>query len=133
MSRENVELVRRGLEIFNSGDIDRILSFTGADFEIEVPPGLSAEPDTYRGPEGVRRYFQSFDEAMDEVHFQADRFWDDAEAVVVDVLVTARGKQTAIPVEQRAAQLWTIRGGRVIRIRAYASLSEALETVGLAE
>jgi ketosteroid isomerase-like protein len=133
MSREDVELVRRGLEIFNSGDMDRILSFTGADFEIEVPPGLSAEPDTYRGPEGVRRYFQSFDEAMDEVHFQADRFWDAAEAVVVDALVTARGKQTAIPVEQRAAQLWTIRGGRVIRIRAYASLSEALETIGLAE
>ncbi|HEV2922819.1 MAG TPA: nuclear transport factor 2 family protein [Solirubrobacteraceae bacterium] len=133
MSRDNVELVRRGFEIFNSGDIDRILSFTGADFEIEVPPGLSAEPDTYRGAEGVRRYFQSFDEAMDEVHFQADRFWDAAEAVVVDALVTARGKRTAIPVEQRAAQLWTIRGGRVIRIRAYASLPEALETVGLAE
>jgi hypothetical protein len=30
-------------------------------------------------------------------------------------------------------QLWTIRDGRVIGIRAYASLSEALETVGLAE
>jgi ketosteroid isomerase-like protein len=133
MSRENVELVRRGIEVFNSGDIDRILSFTGADFEIEVPPGLSAEPDTYRGHEGVRRYFRSFDEAMDEVHFEAQRFWDAAEAVVVDVRVTARGKQTEIPVEQRAAQLWTIRGGKVVRIRAYASLSEALETVGLAE
>lgn len=133
MSLEKVELVRRGFEAFNSGDIDRILSFTGPDLEIEVPPGLSAEPDTYRGHAGVRRYFQSFDEAMDEVHFQAERFWDAAEAVVVDVRVTARGKQTAILVEQRAAQLWTIRGGRVIRIRAYASLSEALETIGLVE
>ena len=133
MSLEKVELVRRGFEAFNSGDIDRILSFTGPDLEIEVPPGLSAEPDTYRGHAGVRRYFQSFDEAMDEVHFQAERFWDAAEAVVVDARVTARGKQTAILVEQRAAQLWTIRGGRVIRIRAYASLSEALETIGLVE
>jgi uncharacterized protein len=133
MSLENVELVRRGFEAFNSGDIDRILSFTGPDLEIEVPPGLSAEPDTYRGHAGVRRYFQSFDEAMDEVHFQAERFWDAADAVVVDARVTARGKQTAILVEQRAAQLWTIRGGRVIRIRAYASLSEALETIGLQE
>jgi len=133
MSLENVELVRRGFEAFNSGDIDRILAFTGDDFEIQVPPGLSAEPDTYRGRAGVRRYFQSFDDAMDQVHFQAERFWGAAEAVVVDARVTARGKQTAIPVEQRAAQLWTIRGGRVIRIRAYASLSEALETVGLEE
>jgi ketosteroid isomerase-like protein len=133
MSPENVDLVRRGLDAFNSGDIDRILSFTGADFEIEVPPGLSAEPDTYRGHEGVRRYFQSFDEAMDAVHFEAERIWEAAGAVVVDARVTARGKQTAIPVEQRAAQLWTIRGGRVIRIRAYASLSDALEAVGLEE
>jgi uncharacterized protein len=133
MSLENVELVRRGFEAFNSGDIDRILSFTGPDLEIEVPPGLSAEPDTYRGHAGVRRYFQSFEEAMDELHFHAERFWDAAESVVVDTRVTARGKQTAILVEQRAAQLWTIRGGRVIRIRAYASLSEALETIGLAE
>jgi ketosteroid isomerase-like protein len=133
MSLENVELVRRGFEAFNSGDIDRILSFTGPDLEIEVPPGLSAEPDTYRGHAGVRRYFQSFDDAMNEVHFQAERFWDAAEAVVVDARVTARGRQTAILVEQRVAQLWTIRGGRVIRIRAYASLSEALETIGLVE
>jgi ketosteroid isomerase-like protein len=133
MSLENVELVRRGFEAFNSGDIDRILAFTGADFEIEVPPGLSAEPDTYRGHEGVRRYFQSFDEAMDEVRFEADRSWDAGEAVVVDARVTARGKQTAIPVEQRAAQVWTIRSGRVTRIRAYAVLSEALESVGLTE
>jgi ketosteroid isomerase-like protein len=133
MSVENVALVRRGFEAFNSGDIARILSFTGDDFEIQVPPGLSAEPDTYRGRAGVRRYFQSFQEAMDEVQFQAERFWDTGEAVVVDALVTAKGKQTAIPVEQRAAQLWTIRGGRVIRIRAYASLSEALDSVGLAE
>jgi uncharacterized protein len=133
MSLENVELVRRGFEAFNSGDIDRILAFTGADFEIEVPPGLSAEPDTYRGHDGVRRYFHTFDEAMDEVRFQADRSWDAGESVVVDARVSARGKQTAIPVEQRAAQVWTIRAGRVIRIRAYASLSEALESVGLAE
>jgi ketosteroid isomerase-like protein len=133
MSLENVELVRRGFEAFNSGDIDRILAFTGADFEIDVPPGLSAEPDTYRGPEGVRRYFHTFDEAMDEVRFHADRSWEAEESVVVDARVTARGKQTAIPVEQRAAQVWTIRGGRVVRIRAYALLSEALESVGLEE
>jgi ketosteroid isomerase-like protein len=130
---ENVELVRRGFEAFNSGDLDRILLFTGADLEIEVPPGLSAEPDSYRGHEGIRRYFHSFEDAMEEVRFHAERFWDTGDAVVVDAWVTARGKQTAIPVQQRAAQVWTIRSGTVIRIRAYASLSEALDTVGLAE
>lgn len=125
-----MEVVRAGFEVFNSGDLARILAFTGSDFEIEVPPGLSAEPDTYRGEEGVRRYVESFRDAMADVRFEALRFWESGEAVVVEMRVTARGKQTAIPVEQQAAQVWTLRDGRPLRVRAYASLAEALESVG---
>jgi ketosteroid isomerase-like protein len=133
MSQENVELVLAVVEAFNSGEVARIIAVTDDQLEIVVPPGLSAEPDTYRGPEGVRRYMQAFQEVMSDVHFRAERVWHGGEAVVVDVRVTARGKQTGIPVEQRAAQVWTLRDGKALRIRAYASLAEALESVGLAE
>jgi len=133
MSRENVETVRQGFEAFNSGDIGRILEFTHPDFEAEVPPELSAEPDTYRGHDGVRRYFRSFEGALDEVHFQPERFWDVGQSVVVAVRLTAKGRQTAIRVEQRIAQVWTIHDGKALRVRTYPSLSEALEAVGLTE
>jgi ketosteroid isomerase-like protein len=133
MSRENVEIVRRGFEAYNSGDIGRILALTHPDFEGQVPPELSAEPDTYRGHDGIRGYFQSFQDAMDEIHFHPERFWDVGDSVVVAARLNAKGRQTAIPVEQRFVQVWTIRGGKAIRLQTYVSLSEALATVGLAQ
>ena len=133
MSQENVETLRQVFEAFNSGDMGRILAFTHPDLEAEIPPGISAEPDTYRGHDGIRRYFQSFEDAMDEIRFQPERFWDVGQSVVAVVRLTAKGRQTAIPVEQRIALVWTFRDGMAIRVRAYASLSVALEAVGLTE
>lgn len=131
MSRENVDALRQGFDAMNSGNIEDILAFVHPDFEAEVPPELSAEPDTYRGREGVRRYFQSFEDVMDEIRFQPERFWDLGDAVVVTVRVTAKGKETGIRVEQQVAQVWTIRDGKAIRVRTYPTQSEALDAVGL--
>ena len=133
MSQENVEALRQGFEAFNSGDIGRILTFAHPDFEAEVPRELSAEPDTYRGHDGIRRYFESFQDVMEEIRFQPERFWDAGQSVVVVARLTARGRQTAIPVEQRIAQVWTMRDGRALRVRTYVSLSEALEAAGVSE
>jgi ketosteroid isomerase-like protein len=133
MSQQNVEIVRQIFEAFNSEDIELILARTHTEFELEVPPALSAEPDIYRGHDGMRRYWESFQDAMDEIRIQPERLCDAGEAVVVAMHLTAKGRRTAIAVEQRTAGVWTICDGKVIRVRAYVSLSEALETVGLAE
>jgi ketosteroid isomerase-like protein len=131
MSRENVETLRAGFDAFNSADIERILGFIHPDFEAAIPPEFSAEPDTYRGHDGVRRYFQSFQDVMDEIRFAPERFWDAGDSVVVAARVTAKGRQTAIAVEQRLAQVWSIRDGKAIGVRTYASASEALTAAGL--
>jgi ketosteroid isomerase-like protein len=133
MSQENVEALTLGFEALNSGDLERILAFVHPDFEAVVSPEFSAEPDTYRGFDGVRRYFASFQDAMEQIRFEADRVWDAGDSVVVEVRLTARGRETGIPVEQRIAQVWEIRDGKATRVRTYASLSEALEAAGLTE
>jgi ketosteroid isomerase-like protein len=133
VSQENVENLRQAYEAFSSGDLGRILAFAHPDFEAVVPPELSAEPDTYRGHAGIRRYFQSFEDAMDEIRFRPERFWDAGESVVAVVRLTAKGRQTAIRVEQRIAQVWTIRDGKAVGLRTYPTLSEALQAAGLAE
>jgi ketosteroid isomerase-like protein len=131
MSRAtNVETVRKALEAFNSEDVERIVALTHTDFEAVVPPALSTEPDIYRGHDGIRRYFQSFKDAMDEIRFHPEQFWEVGQAVVLVMRITAKGRQTAIPVEQHIAQVWSIRDGKVIGVRAYVSLSEALKAVG---
>ncbi len=133
MSAENEQTVRQAFDAFNSEDIERILALTHEDFEAVVPAELSPEPDTYRGHEGIRRYFQSFQDVMDEIRFVPESFWEAGESVVAVVRLTAKGRRTAIPVEQHLAQVWTIRDRQVIGVRTYASLAEALAAAGLEE
>ena len=133
MSSENIDTLRECLEAFNSRDLERILAFLDPDFEAEVPPALSAEPDTYRGHDGVRRYFESFWDTMDDIRFRPERFWDAGESVVVAMRLTAKGRRSAIAVEQRFTQVWTFRDGKASRARTYASDAEALKAAGLGE
>jgi ketosteroid isomerase-like protein len=132
MSEQNVQIVRRALGTWDTGELDQILAMTHPDFVAEVPPEVSAEPDTYRGHDGIRRYLASFQHSMEDIRFEGERFWDAGESVVVELLLTARGRQTAIVVEQRTAGVWTVRDDRIYRIRAYATLAEALAAVELA-
>ena len=131
MSQASIAALRRVIEAFNSGDLERILASTHPDFEAVVPPEFSAEPDTYRGHEGVRRYFETFAEAMEDVRFEPGRMWDAGDVLVVEMRVTAKGKQTGIPVEQRLAQTWRIRDGRALAVHTCPSLARALEVAGL--
>ena len=71
MASENLEDRQgRASTAFNADGVDGILPFIHPDFEATTPPELAAEPDTYRGHEGVRRYFDSFYEIMDEIRFE---------------------------------------------------------------
>ncbi len=130
----NVELLRRGFEALSSGDLPRVLAFIHPEFEVAIPAAVSAEPDTYRGHEGVRRYLRSFEAEMDEIRFLPERFWEAGDhAVVVALRVTAKGKSTGIPVELRIGQVWTIDDGKATAARVYPDAANALETVGLRE
>jgi ketosteroid isomerase-like protein len=133
VSQDNIAVLRAGFDALSSGDEARILAFAHPDFETVVPPTLSAEPDTYRGHDGIRRYFKLFDDAMEDVRFEAERAWEAGESVVAVVRLTARGKTTGIRVEQRIAQVWTIRDGRALRAQTFPKLSEALAAAGLDE
>jgi len=131
VSAGNVETVREIFAAINAGDIEGVIARMHPDSETEVPAELSAEPDTYRGPEGMRRYFSTFQEAMEEIRFHLRRFWERGDVVVAEVRVTAKGRETAISVEQHFAQVWTFEGGQPMRIRGYATPAEALRAAGI--
>lgn len=133
MSQDNIAVVRRLNEAFNRGDIDGILALMDPAFETSVPPQFSPEPDTYRGHDGIRRYFESFHDAMSDIRFRQEDLREVGASVVVALRLTAKGRTTGIAVEQQLAQVWEVRGGRAVEVRNYASWSEALDSVGLAE
>ncbi len=71
MSQENVEIVRRGYEALAEQGVEAVLAFIDPQFEGTTPPSLASEPDTYRGHEGVSRFFGSFGDAMEGVYVDA--------------------------------------------------------------
>jgi len=131
MSQEDVEVVRQMLSAFNEEDIERIFALTHRDVAIEIGPSVSAEPDTYRGHAGMRRYIESFQDAMSEIRFEAERLYDAGTAVVIALRLTARGRQTGIVVEQQSAGVWTISEGKVIGVRTFPSTADALDAAGV--
>ena len=130
MRESPVAVVRELLERINSGDVESGLELLTPDVVFVVPPDASAEPDTYEGHEGARRYFNGFDGVLDEVRFEPidlEQVSDDT--VLADMSLAGRGAATGIPVAQRTFVLMTVRDGLVSWIMPYAERAAALEAV----
>ena len=133
MSQENVETVRSAYAVLAEQGVEAVLAFVDPEYESTSPSSLASEPDTYRGHDGVRRWFGSFDDAMEGVRLEAVDFTSVGEQVVVETKLHARGRSTGIDTEQRAFLLWTLREGLVTRLEAFAEHGQALAAAQLSE
>jgi len=126
VSRENLEIVQRGFDAFNETGVEGILPFIDPAFEATTPPNLASEPDTYRGHDGIRRWFDSFDEVMEEIRWDAHGYQQVGDQVVVEFTLRARGKTTGLDFGQEAVMVWSLRDGKAIRVELFETLGEAL-------
>jgi len=130
VSRENLEIVQRGFDAFNETGVEGILPFIDPEFEATTPPNLASEPDTYRGHDGIRRWFDSFDEVMEEIRWDAHGYQQVGDQVVVEFTLRARGKTTGLDFGQEAVMVWSLRDGKAIRVELFETLDEALAAAG---
>jgi ketosteroid isomerase-like protein len=126
MSEADVELMRQGLQAFEREGVEGLVRFIHPDFEMTTPAGLAAEPDTYRGHDGMRRYFDSFYDVMDDIRFEQQGFEDLGERrVLVISTLKARGQSTGIEVEQQVALVWELQDGLAYRCHVFGDPNEA--------
>jgi ketosteroid isomerase-like protein len=125
----NLEIIERGFEAFNEQGVEGILPIVHPEFETTTPPELASEPDTYRGHEGIRRWFDSFDEVMDEIRWDPRSFREVGDRVLVEFTLRARGKTTGLDFGQDAVMVWELRDGLAIRVSLYPTLDQALAAV----
>jgi ketosteroid isomerase-like protein len=132
MSDENVEIIRRGFETMQRDGWQTLFSMIDPEFELTTPADLAMEPDTYRGEAGLRRYFESFEDAMENIQIVPEgEFLGAGEKVFVPFRLSARGRETGIEATQHAFQVWTMRAGKGLRVEIFASRERALEAAGL--
>jgi ketosteroid isomerase-like protein len=139
MSQENVELVRRLLEMFAKREHEAVFAFYAPDIEWDArnfnAPGFTDLVGVYRGHEGVRTYWRRWLEAWKDLDFEVQDVLD-ADDEVVALIRNQRqwGRHSGIVTEMPPYGLvFTIRDGKVVRWRAYFDQESALESAGLSE
>jgi ketosteroid isomerase-like protein len=127
VSQENVEVVRCAWEAFARHDNAAIFPLYDPDVEINF------QDRVYRGLGGVRQFFSDWLTTRDEYGSEVEEWIDAGDNVVAFVHSWGRGKQSGVPAEAHSAHVWTLREGKLWRLRIYPTKADALNALGLSE
>ena len=132
MSEENVEVVQRGYEAWERGDLSVAIGIADPEMVTNVAPPIPVA-GTYRGAEGFLRVTLDWAEAFDELVMTGEEFIDAGDRVVVRTLHKSRGVGSGVPVENDIWYVWTIRSGKAVRVDIFNERTQALKAAGLSE
>jgi ketosteroid isomerase-like protein len=128
MTRDNVESVRQGIEVFAAtGELRPEVYHPEFVWDMSTFRGWP-EQQTYDGLEGARKFLADWEEVWDDWEVEAEQVLDAGDDKVVAILwQRGRSKATGVTSEMHFAQVWTFKDGLQIRMQMYASADEALE------
>ncbi len=129
MSRENVELVRRGIA---SVDAFWAMLDEYVVWDLREIPAVDLDP-VYVGRESVIEASRHYWGTWKDYSLEAEEIIDGGASVVVAVHERMRGKGSGVQIDRHWAQTWTFHRGRIIRWELFQDKAEALEAVGLSE
>jgi ketosteroid isomerase-like protein len=129
VSEQNVEVVRRLFELYGSGGLEAALAVMDEEIEIVIPPTMSAEPDTYRGHDGARRYFAGFEGMLEDVSYEALELIPEGEHVLVRARLGGRGASSGLEVDLESVVVHTVEGGKITRIVPHPDLESARDAL----
>jgi ketosteroid isomerase-like protein len=130
MSQENVEVVRRSLDVWNAGDLPRWISMHHPDVEV-VPPDDWPEAEPPRSREEWLAQARRLIESWAEQRVDAKRTVDMGDRVVVLFEWVTRGRGSQIDLTREMALIATVREGLITRAEYYNDHAGALEAAGL--
>jgi ketosteroid isomerase-like protein len=138
MSQENVEVVRMLAEWFQQRQHERAFEFYDPEIEWDTSRMAERQPDNagvYHGYEGVRTFWRDWLSAWSDLHFEIQDLVDAGDEVVLLIRDQRQwGRRSGIATEVPPyGMVFTIRHGRVIRMRSYPDQESALEAAGLLE
>jgi ketosteroid isomerase-like protein len=132
MSQQNVELAKRGLEAFNRRDVNAFFELATDDFEWIGALLGRVEGGSYRGREGMERYFEDASDTWEEFRTVIEEFRDLGEHVLALGRMIGRGRGSGVEVDALVGMIVDFRDGRMSRSRAYLDQAEALRAAELA-
>jgi ketosteroid isomerase-like protein len=129
---DDVEAIVEAFRMLDSDNYEQALERVDDEFEMMTPAELASEPDAYRGPEGVRRWWESFLEVMEWVRLELEGVHPvDDQRVILEFVMHTRGRSSGIETDQRAVGFATARDGKLYRLAFFPDLGQARAAAGL--
>ena len=127
----NREIVTRGYETFNAGDIEASLALFDPDIEWHtyIVPGPGG--GVYHGHDGVRELWTEAKRVFGGFKNIPERMFDAGDRVVAFIRIEGVGAKSGVAVQARIAHVHTIRDGKVIRVESFEDRDEALRAAGI--
>ena len=130
MSQESVEVVRRGFEAWNAGDMDAVRENHDPDAIMRMPEGWP-ERGPFVGRDAVMRQLEQQRETWDADSFELiSDFIDVGDRVAVRFIWHGAGYGPESNIE--ATGIYTVRKGRIFYIEHFWDHAEALKSLGIA-
>jgi ketosteroid isomerase-like protein len=137
MSQENVEVIRRCLQLVQRGQVRELLDYAYglSDANVEIRSvGRLPDQEPVRGREAGRAWLANLlqGEAFD-FEIDPEEFIDAGDAVVVPTRQTAVGKASGARATNRLVYVYGFREGKIAYFDAFDTKAKALEAVGMRE
>jgi ketosteroid isomerase-like protein len=136
MSEEALATLRRGYEVFNSGDRSAILELAREvgtpDMEWGATGAFPGVEGMYRGPEAMQEWMDVIRSAWEEFEVTlAEVLHDGEDVVVVAERLRGRGRGSGVEVEMQIFSTYWFEEGKIRRRAAFTERTDALEAAGL--
>ncbi len=129
VSEPNVEVVQRLFDLYASGGMEAALEVMDEEIEIVIPPEVSAEPDSYHGHDGARRYFAGFEGMIEDVRYEVFELIPEGEYVLARARLGGRGASSGLEVDLKAVVVHRVVDGKITRIVPYADFDSAMQSL----
>ncbi len=135
MSRENLDVFKRGTDAFNRRDFEAWLAELDPEVEWQsaLPILLTTGDGVYQGHERLREMLRELDDALDELTVEYSDIRDLGDRVLAIGRLHTLGNLSGAATDSSFAILCDYKGGKTTRVRTYLNPAEALEAAGLSE
>ena len=131
-SGEKLDLVLEGYAAWNQGDRQWVLDHMSPDVEW-VTPRDDPDPGTYRGHDGVLRFWEQWRAAVGQLHFEPQRTDQIGDHVVITAERSGVGEHSGLAVSDTITQVFTFEGDKCVRVHESYDRAEALRSIGAEE
>jgi ketosteroid isomerase-like protein len=129
MEDGRAELIRKAIDAFNSGEIDRMLEYCDPEVEIADPERTGT---TWRGRDGYRAFIKEWIENFDEYRVEIEEIEQNGDRFFVRLTQRGRGAGSGIEFALPIHYAVTVRNDKMLRMDIATDPDDARRAAGLA-